>query len=224
MDVHGAMVSEVQLAAGVTSMAWSAEKFTMEEDERPQKGTSRVGNLGTILAEDRGEKVALMHSCACTSTDDRNYVLAVCLADGNIVMLRSFDDVSPITIRSNLRPPLHAEWSNSRKLLAIAGTRESEGSQSGPHEYTNLLKFYSVNGSLVYTTEIPYTQVRRKHALCRPLSPLLRRRMIYLAIFSAHDPAVPRIGVDMGSQRQAALRGDRRSRSRRMGFQVISLA
>jgi len=88
-------------------------------------------------------------------------VLAVCLADGNIVMLRSFDDVSPITIRSNLRPPLHAEWSNSRKLLAIAGTKESEAPQSGaPHDYTNLLKFYSVNGSLVYTTEIPYTQVR----------------------------------------------------------------
>lgn len=44
MDVHGAMVSEVQLAAGVTSMAWSAEKFTMEEDEtcdRSQKGINR---------------------------------------------------------------------------------------------------------------------------------------------------------------------------------------
>ncbi|EFN69308.1 Tubby-related protein 4 [Camponotus floridanus] len=131
MDVHGAMVSEVQLAAGVTSMAWSAKKFTMEEDE----------------------------TCDRSQKDDRNYVLAVCLADGNIVMLRSFDDVSPITIRSNLKPPLHAEWSNSRKLLAIAGTKESEHLHSGsPQEYTNLLKFYSVNGTLVYTTEIPYTQ------------------------------------------------------------------
>lgn len=129
MDVHGAMVSEVQLAAGVTSMAWSAEKFTMEEDE----------------------------TCDRSQKDDRNYVLAVCLADGNIVMLRSFDDVSPITIRSNLKPPLHAEWSNSRKLLAIAGTKESSD-QSSSQEYTNLLKFYSVNGTLVYTTEIPYTQ------------------------------------------------------------------
>ncbi|KMQ98319.1 tubby-related protein 4-like protein [Lasius niger] len=74
-------------------------------------------------------------------------------------MLRSFDDVSPITIRSNLKPPLHAEWSNSRKLLAIAGTKESEHVHPGsPQEYTNLLKFYSVNGTLVYTTEIPYTQ------------------------------------------------------------------
>ncbi|KYN03387.1 Tubby-related protein 4 [Cyphomyrmex costatus] len=129
MDVHGAMVSEVQLAAGVTSMAWSAEKFTMEEDE----------------------------TCDRSQKDDRNYVLAVCLADGNIVMLRSFDDVSPITVRSNLKPPLHAEWSNSRKLLAIAGTKESS-EQGSSQEYTNLLKFYSVNGTLVYTTEIPYTQ------------------------------------------------------------------
>lgn len=93
-------------------------------------------------------------------TDDRNYVLAVCLADGNIVMLRSFDDVSPITIRTNLKAPLHAEWSNSRKLLAIAGTEDSDSPQTSPHEYTNLLKFYSVTGTLVYTTAIPYTQVR----------------------------------------------------------------
>lgn len=49
MDVHGAMVSEVQLAAGVTSMAWSAEKFTMEEgdddltNDRSHKGTVWYG-------------------------------------------------------------------------------------------------------------------------------------------------------------------------------------
>ncbi|XP_078053392.1 WD40 superfamily protein Tusp isoform X2 [Augochlora pura] len=133
MDVHGAMVSEVQLAAGVTSMAWSVEKFTMEEGDDD-------------LSNDRSHR------------DDRNYVLAVCLADGNIVMLRSFDDVSPITIRTNLKAPLHAEWSNSRKLLAIAGTQESDTQGSSPHEYTNLLKFYSVTGALVYTAAIPYTQ------------------------------------------------------------------
>lgn len=52
MDVHGAMVSEVQLAAGVTSMAWSAEKFTMEEgdddltNDRAHKGTTaRCGRV-----------------------------------------------------------------------------------------------------------------------------------------------------------------------------------
>ncbi|XP_043471203.1 tubby-related protein 4 isoform X1 [Leptopilina heterotoma] len=127
MDVHGAMVSEVQLGAGVTSMAWSAEKFKMEE------------------GEDDGP-------------DERSYVLAVCLADGNIVMLKSFDDVSPITIKTSLKAPLHAEWSNSRKLLAIAGIKESDVFQSSPQVYTNLLKFYSDTGMLVYSTAIPYTQ------------------------------------------------------------------
>ncbi|KAG7190950.1 hypothetical protein KM043_007001 [Ampulex compressa] len=133
MDVHGAMVSEVQLAAGVTSMAWSAEKFTMEEGDDD-------------LTNNRSHR------------DDRNYVLAVCLADGNIVMLRSFDDVSPITIRTHLKAPLHAEWSNSRKLLAIAGARDTDVLQGNGQEYTNLLKFYSVTGTLVYTTAIPCTQ------------------------------------------------------------------
>lgn len=43
MDVHGAMVSQVQLSGdvGITSMAWSCEKFKMEEgeDECSSSGT-----------------------------------------------------------------------------------------------------------------------------------------------------------------------------------------
>ncbi|XP_043289464.1 tubby-related protein 4 isoform X2 [Venturia canescens] len=133
MDVHGAMVSEVQLAAGVTSMAWSAEKFKMEEGDDDVSGNA-------------------------AQQDERSYILAVCLANGNIVMLRSFDDLSPITVKTGLKAPLHAEWSNSRKLLAIAGTKDCEVFQTNPQEYTNLLKFYSDSGSLVYRTTIPYTQ------------------------------------------------------------------
>jgi len=65
MDVHGAMVSEVQLAAGVTSMAWSAEKFTMEEDERPQKGTNRAGEFNRELELDRPRKSSVNAFCGC---------------------------------------------------------------------------------------------------------------------------------------------------------------
>ncbi|XP_014297582.1 tubby-related protein 4 [Microplitis demolitor] len=135
MDVHGAMVSEVQLSSGITSMAWSAEKFKMEEGDDDVTGNQ-------------------------TQQDERTYVLAVCLADGNIVMLRSYDDLSPITIKTGLKAPLFAEWSNSRKLLAIAGTKESDGciSTNNPPEYNNFLKFYSDTGTLIYTTAIPYTQ------------------------------------------------------------------
>lgn len=38
MDVHGAMVSEIQLEAGVTSMAWNAKKFSMAEVEDESTG------------------------------------------------------------------------------------------------------------------------------------------------------------------------------------------
>lgn len=47
MDVHGAMVSQVQLGTDVaiSSMAWSCEKFKMEEGEDNDPG---VANAGTF--------------------------------------------------------------------------------------------------------------------------------------------------------------------------------
>jgi hypothetical protein len=153
-------------------MAWSAEKFKLEEDEDEENEEEERDE------EDRGEEEEQeVGGCA---TNVRNYVLAVCLADGNVVLLRSFDDVSPVTINTGLKPPLHAEWSNSWKLLAIAGIKDQEQQQhhllqqqqqqqqqqhhhhyhTSAIEYTNLLKFYSDAGILIYTIVIPYSQVR----------------------------------------------------------------
>lgn len=88
--------------------------------------------------------------------------------------MKSFDDVSPIQVHTGLCGPLCLEWSNSRELLAVAGTMQqtvtkSIGTQhpspetkmaSAPAvEYTNVLKFYSDTGVLLYSTTIPYTQV-----------------------------------------------------------------
>lgn len=45
MDVHGAMVSQVQLCAdvGITAMAWSCEKFKMEEGDDTEPGVTNAG-------------------------------------------------------------------------------------------------------------------------------------------------------------------------------------
>lgn len=45
MDVHGAMVSQVQLSSdlGITSMAWSCEKFKMEEGDETETGVVNSG-------------------------------------------------------------------------------------------------------------------------------------------------------------------------------------
>ncbi|KPJ02892.1 Tubby-related protein 4 [Papilio xuthus] len=133
MDVHGAMVSQVQLVAegGITSMAWSGEKFKMEEGE---EGSESSGGR----------------------------VLAVALGNGEIVLLHGHDDVSPVRVTTGLRGnTLAMEWANSRELLAVAGTLNAEPNEAADAPpFNNVVKFYSDTGALIYTVPIPYTQAR----------------------------------------------------------------
>lgn len=158
-------------------MAWSAEKFKLEEDEDED---NEEDNQEDDDRDDEDEdhpntNGGNSNGASSASANARNYVLAVCLADGNVVLLRSFDDVSPVTICTGLKPPLHAEWSNSRKVLAIAGIKDQDQQYQGASgngmtnlEYTNLLKFYSDAGTLIYTIAIPYTQVSYIYTIVIP--------------------------------------------------------
>uniref|UniRef100_A0A1I8NNM3 SOCS box domain-containing protein n=1 Tax=Stomoxys calcitrans TaxID=35570 RepID=A0A1I8NNM3_STOCA len=137
MDVHGAMVSQVQLCndVGITSMSWSCEKFKMEEGEESEPGV--------------------------TNAAKRSFVLAVSFQNGFIYLLKSFDDVSPSHINTGLDGALGMvmEWSNSRELLAVAGTSQKAAAISdvanGGVVYNNLLKFYTETGALLYQANIP---------------------------------------------------------------------
>ncbi|XP_014247556.1 tubby-related protein 4 isoform X2 [Cimex lectularius] len=122
MDVHGAMMAQVEIAnqVAVTSMAWSCEKFKMEE------------------TDDSND------SCLCAK-----YVLAVSLENGVVLLMKHYYDVSPIHIQTGLCP-LCIEWSNSKQLLAVAGTVPNT-------EYKNMVKVYTDNGNLLYSSIIPYT-------------------------------------------------------------------
>ncbi|XP_065095861.1 tubby-related protein 4 isoform X2 [Ochlerotatus camptorhynchus] len=139
MDVHGAMVSQVQLCSdvGITAMAWSCEKFKMEEGEDTEPGV--------------------------TNASKRSFVLAVSFQNGYIYLLKSFDDVSPCHIHTGMNGALGfvMEWSNSRELLAVAGSELVPGSQiTDAHilpVYNNLLKFYTESGNLLYSVKIPCT-------------------------------------------------------------------
>ncbi|XP_060527370.1 tubby-related protein 4 [Cylas formicarius] len=140
MDVHGAMVSHIHLSGdvGITSMAWSCEKFKMEEGDEPE----------TIAA------------AAATSSGDKKFVLAVSLQNGYIYLLGTFDDVAPIQINTDLQGPLCMEWSNSRELLAVSGITLKSPTLGPQMEYTNMLKFYNEKGVLLYQTQVPDTQAR----------------------------------------------------------------
>ncbi|KAL5284027.1 TULP4 family protein [Megaselia abdita] len=136
MDVHGAMVSQVHLCndVGITSMAWSCEKFKMEEAEENEPGV--------------------------TNASKRSFVLAVCFQNGNIFLLKSYDDILPIQIKTSLNGALGLvmEWSNSRELLAVAGTAHNTTLDAqGAPVYENILQFYTDNGTLLYKSRIPNT-------------------------------------------------------------------
>lgn len=52
------------------------------------------------------------------------------------------------------------EWSNSRELLAVAGTSQQTtqyGDAQSTTTYKNILNFYTESGMLLYTTQIPNT-------------------------------------------------------------------
>ncbi|XP_058812877.1 tubby-related protein 4 [Topomyia yanbarensis] len=138
MDVHGAMVSQVQLCSevGITAMAWSCEKFKMEEGEDTEPGV--------------------------TNASKRSFVLAVSFQNGYIYLLKSFDDISPCHIHTGMNGTLGfvMEWSNSRELLAVAGSEivassEMTDTPPAPSVYNNLLKFYTESGNLLYSAKIP---------------------------------------------------------------------
>lgn len=74
MDVHGAMVAQVDLSTplAITTMAWSCEKFKMEEGD--------------------------------DSSDTSRYVLAVSIENGYVLLLKQHDDVSPTRVNTGLCP------------------------------------------------------------------------------------------------------------------------
>lgn len=77
--------------------------------------------------------------------------------------MKSFDDVSPAHINTGLNGTLGfvMEWSNSRELLAVAGTAQITTpitDTQGQPIYENLLKFYTDTGILLYTARIPNNQ------------------------------------------------------------------
>lgn len=92
----------------------------------------------------------------------RTFVLAVSFKNGMIYLLKSFDDVSPIVIDSEMNGSLGfvMEWSNSRELLAVAGSLNYPTplvDAQGAPMFVNVLKFYTESGVLLYATRIPNT-------------------------------------------------------------------
>lgn len=178
MDVHGAMVSQVQLSSdvGISSMAWSCEKFKMEEGDDNDPGVTNAGIFNNTSSN-------FLEIFITNVSAERKFVLAVCLQNGYIFLLKTFDDVSPVQLDTKLQGPLCIEWSNSRELLAVAGVTIDSKNVGPQAEYTNMLKFYNEKGTLIYSVVIPYTQV--KYLLLCSLGYFTNKLYIYIFFLKA---------------------------------------
>jgi len=98
IDVHGTMVAQVSIQEGIaiTCMSWSCEKFKMEDTDEEQRDKNESNN------------------------DTKMYALAVSFVDGTVYIMRNYDDLFPIIIRTGMLST-KIEWSNNGEILAIAG-------------------------------------------------------------------------------------------------------
>lgn len=124
------MVAQVNIQEGnaITSMTWSCEKFKMEDNEDDELNEA---------------------------SPPRTNVLAVSFIDGNVYIMKNYDDIFPIIIRTGL-VNVKIEWSNNGDILAIVG-HKIVSNQNGIFSYLNIIQFYSVTGILRLIHPIDYT-------------------------------------------------------------------
>ncbi|GIY02088.1 tubby-related protein 4 [Caerostris extrusa] len=148
IDVHGVIVAEVDLPGDspIAAMAWSCEKFKMDESYEEDRHSFAYPHKGEKKREEPPP-----HSSS-PPNNDKPSVLAVCFSSGIINLMKCYDDLFPTVVETNLKAVM-IEWSNSGELLAVAGM--TPDSTNGT--FINMLQFYNDKGVLRFTIPIPCT-------------------------------------------------------------------
>ncbi|ESP03124.1 hypothetical protein LOTGIDRAFT_137881 [Lottia gigantea] len=136
MSSTGAMIMQISIAEGmeITSMAWSCEKFNMEEGE-----TTGCHPDAQTKTEDN----------ELNSATPKNHTLAVCFKYGTIFLLTNYDDFDPKVIHTMLTG-VKMDWSNCGEYLVVGGFDRLPNLQC-----RNELRFYSKDGTLRHAISIP---------------------------------------------------------------------
>ncbi|KAI1308650.1 Tubby-related protein 4 [Halotydeus destructor] len=154
IHVNGTMVTQVPVREGVqiTSLIWSCEKFKMEDTEEINPGADSGQQRGNGDGTSGGQG----------SSRNHDYCLAVCFADGHLYLMRSYDDLFPVIVRTGLEG-LQCEWTNSGDILAVAGHKSlpAELAKRAPAPgsstvYLNCIRFYNLLGCIRYSVQLNY--------------------------------------------------------------------
>ncbi|XP_076467230.1 tubby-related protein 4-like [Babylonia areolata] len=128
MSSTGAMLRQFTVHENneILSMAWSCEKFNMEEaDHKDPSADSSHREEGNPS------------------------ILAICFKFGDIFLVNGYDDVCPSTVHTSLQG-LKMEWSNCGQYLAVGGFTRLPNLQCH-----NELHFYSREGKRFHWVTVP---------------------------------------------------------------------
>ncbi|XP_015788924.1 tubby-related protein 4 [Tetranychus urticae] len=194
IDINGTIIAQLSIREhhSITSMAWSSEKFKMEDIDEGENNGNNNGNNKTnhnnnSNSSSSNSAAAATSSSPSPSSSNRNYILSICFDDGVLYLLKNYDDICPIIIRTNLNT-IKMEWSNKGDTLAVGGhtientytpydgynkdnnnnNKSSSSSQRdygnpsiaglmNPTKYINTIKLYSESGILKYRVNLEYT-------------------------------------------------------------------
>ncbi|XP_064628378.1 tubby-related protein 4-like [Lineus longissimus] len=127
MSSTGAMVTHEAILEGaeISNMAFSCEKFNMDENENEEISTDSEKDLGI------------------------GHTLAVSFRHGVIYLMSGYDDICPRVVQTGLTG-LKIEWTNDGDLLAVGGFIRMPNL-----ECANTIKFYTAAGELRYSIRMP---------------------------------------------------------------------
>ncbi|KAL3883564.1 hypothetical protein ACJMK2_029816, partial [Sinanodonta woodiana] len=144
MNSTGAMVSQVTIHDGmeISTLAWSCEKFNMEEND--------ANKDSNIHVSPREQDIAAL---------EKKHTLAVSFKYGAIYLMQNYDDVCPRVVHT-LLTGLRLDWSNCGEYLAVGGFTRLPNLQC-----RNEIHFYSKSGQLIHWETIS-SQGKPLTALC----------------------------------------------------------
>ncbi|XP_053212974.1 tubby-related protein 4-like [Panonychus citri] len=177
IDINGTIVAQLSIREhhSILSMAWSSEKFKMEDIEEENNTVNRnTNNYANNVFTNESDQSDQMIQGSTNGPSPRVYVLSICFDDGILYLLKNYDDICPITVRTNLNT-IKMEWSNKGDILAVGGhtieetnpnnhgnsknsnyLNSSSCTNTSP-KYINMIKLYSEIGLIRYQVKLDYT-------------------------------------------------------------------
>ncbi|XP_065328072.1 tubby-related protein 4a isoform X2 [Pelmatolapia mariae] len=138
MDCHGRMLAHILLheSDGIVSMSW---------------------NYPSFLVEDSSESDTDSDDYPPPQVHSQKPLLTVSFTSGDINLMNSYDDLSPILIHTALKDVV-VQWCSQGDLLAVAGMERTllpTDTSCPPPSRNAIVKFYNVQGEHIYTLDTP---------------------------------------------------------------------